>query len=374
MLALDRVRYHGAVIRPPSEASSLIVQVTYGCSNNTRATSAATYLDKPFAVRPSDEVAEDITGLPDSIKQRVRRVFLADGDALALSARPARTTILALLRARAARAGARELATPTRSNLLSKSRRRPARRSARPASSCSTSASSRATTRRWPPSTRASRWPSRSRAAPRPRRRACGLSVTAILGLAGARALGAARRGHRRGAVGHRPRVHRRAQPHARARHAHGGAGAQRRVRRAGLAEHARASCASMIAATTVSDACFAATTPRTTCRSAAACRTTRRPCWPPSTGAGGARARRSCSRRAGGCCRARAGARAAARPLVAQVRAVAALELRGGVLLQLPLGDAALRTGLEEQLVAQPAGRAAVLESCTIMSCRSAS
>jgi radical SAM superfamily enzyme YgiQ (UPF0313 family) len=80
------VRYHGAVIRPPSEADSLIVQVTYGCSNNT-CDFCGTYLDKPFAVRPFDEVVEDITGLPVTVRQRVRRVFLADGDAMALSSR-----------------------------------------------------------------------------------------------------------------------------------------------------------------------------------------------------------------------------------------------------------------------------------------------
>jgi radical SAM superfamily enzyme YgiQ (UPF0313 family) len=78
------VRYRGAVIRPPSEASSLIVQVTYGCSNNT-CDFCGTYLDKPFAVRPFDEVVDDVIGLPSSVRGRVRRVFLADGDALALS-------------------------------------------------------------------------------------------------------------------------------------------------------------------------------------------------------------------------------------------------------------------------------------------------
>jgi len=80
------VRYRGSVIRPPSEADSLIVQVTYGCSNNA-CDFCGTYLDKPFAVRPFDEVVEDVTGLPTSARQRVRRVFLADGDAMALSAR-----------------------------------------------------------------------------------------------------------------------------------------------------------------------------------------------------------------------------------------------------------------------------------------------
>jgi radical SAM superfamily enzyme YgiQ (UPF0313 family) len=80
------VRYYGSVIRPPSEASSLIVQVTYGCSNNT-CDFCGTYLDKPFGVRPFEEVAEDLQGLPESVRRRVDRVFLADGDALVLSTR-----------------------------------------------------------------------------------------------------------------------------------------------------------------------------------------------------------------------------------------------------------------------------------------------
>lgn len=62
------------------------MQVTYGCSNNT-CDFCGTYLDKPFGVRPFEEVAEDVAGLPDVVKRRTERVFLADGDALVLSPR-----------------------------------------------------------------------------------------------------------------------------------------------------------------------------------------------------------------------------------------------------------------------------------------------
>ena len=62
------------------------MQVTYGCSNNT-CDFCGTYLDKPFGVRPFNEVVDDVIGLPSSVRGRVRRVFLADGDALALSSR-----------------------------------------------------------------------------------------------------------------------------------------------------------------------------------------------------------------------------------------------------------------------------------------------
>jgi radical SAM superfamily enzyme YgiQ (UPF0313 family) len=79
------MRYHGTVVRPPSEARSYILQVTYGCSHN-RCTFCGTYLDKPFQVRPAEEVLEDIT-LAGQLMPHTRRVFLADGDAMVLSTR-----------------------------------------------------------------------------------------------------------------------------------------------------------------------------------------------------------------------------------------------------------------------------------------------
>ena len=74
------MRYYGAVYRPPSEAYSLIVQVTYGCSHNTCAF-CSMYKEKRFALRPLEEVLEDF----HMARQRYRhvdKVFLADGDAL----------------------------------------------------------------------------------------------------------------------------------------------------------------------------------------------------------------------------------------------------------------------------------------------------
>ena len=74
------MNYFGSVYRPPSEAHSLIVQVTYGCSHNTCAF-CSMYKEKHFAVRPLAEVLEDFRQARQTYS-RVDKVFLADGDAL----------------------------------------------------------------------------------------------------------------------------------------------------------------------------------------------------------------------------------------------------------------------------------------------------
>ena len=74
------MRYYGAVYRPPSEAYSLIVQVTYGCSHNTCAF-CGMFKAKQFRMRPMDEILEDFR-MARAYYSRVRRIFLADGDAL----------------------------------------------------------------------------------------------------------------------------------------------------------------------------------------------------------------------------------------------------------------------------------------------------
>lgn len=79
------MRYEGDIYRPPSEAWSLLVQVTIGCTHNS-CTFCSMFKDKQFRVRPVEEVLED---LEDARKRyrRVEKMFLCDGDALCLSNR-----------------------------------------------------------------------------------------------------------------------------------------------------------------------------------------------------------------------------------------------------------------------------------------------
>ena len=75
------MQYEGDVYRPPSEASSLIIQVTIGCSHNT-CTFCHMYTGKQFRVRKREEILADLEECSIKYSKYVRRVFFADGDAL----------------------------------------------------------------------------------------------------------------------------------------------------------------------------------------------------------------------------------------------------------------------------------------------------
>lgn len=73
------MKYEGMIIRPPSEAHSLLLQVTVGCSHN-KCTFCGTYKGEKFRIKSFEEIEEDI--LEAASWGPIDRVFLCDGDAL----------------------------------------------------------------------------------------------------------------------------------------------------------------------------------------------------------------------------------------------------------------------------------------------------
>ncbi|RNC72667.1 MAG: radical SAM protein [Desulfuromonadales bacterium] len=73
--------YVEPVFRPPSEARSLIFQISIGCSQN-HCTFCGMYKMKRFRLKPVEEVFAEIDGIAPRFRPHVDRVFLADGDAL----------------------------------------------------------------------------------------------------------------------------------------------------------------------------------------------------------------------------------------------------------------------------------------------------
>lgn len=76
------MHYSGAVYRPPSEAHSLIVQCTLGCSHN-KCAFCIMYKEKQFSINPLEQVLGDLAEAR-TYYPRIERIFLADGDALIL--------------------------------------------------------------------------------------------------------------------------------------------------------------------------------------------------------------------------------------------------------------------------------------------------
>ncbi|MBT3984211.1 MAG: radical SAM protein [Bacteriovoracaceae bacterium] len=81
------IEYEGRIYRPPSEARSLLIQVTVGCSNN-KCTYCAMYADKVYRERSISEISSDIKKAKwysDQTNMTPQKIFLCDGDALGSS-------------------------------------------------------------------------------------------------------------------------------------------------------------------------------------------------------------------------------------------------------------------------------------------------
>jgi radical SAM superfamily enzyme YgiQ (UPF0313 family) len=91
------IRYVEPVFRPPSEAQSLILPVTDGCSwNHCTFCEMYTAPQKAFRARAENEVMETIQGCGERFGSDIKRIFLADGDATVLPTRRLLTILEAI--------------------------------------------------------------------------------------------------------------------------------------------------------------------------------------------------------------------------------------------------------------------------------------
>lgn len=83
-----RLNYIDPVFRPPSEADSLILQVTNGCSwNHCTFCDMYTAPQKAFRATEESDILNQIASVGENARHGILRVFLADGDALVLPTR-----------------------------------------------------------------------------------------------------------------------------------------------------------------------------------------------------------------------------------------------------------------------------------------------
>jgi len=77
---MDGMHYEGTIIRPPSEADSVLLQITVGCSHN-KCTFCGTYKGERFRIKDDATIDADIRYAAGNLSF-LHRVFLVDGDAL----------------------------------------------------------------------------------------------------------------------------------------------------------------------------------------------------------------------------------------------------------------------------------------------------
>lgn len=75
--------YEPPLYRPPSEANSLLVRVTFGCPHN-ECTFCPMYKNVPFRTRPTEQILAEIDAAAEVYGDRVRTVFLPDGNTIVL--------------------------------------------------------------------------------------------------------------------------------------------------------------------------------------------------------------------------------------------------------------------------------------------------
>ncbi|MDP6123464.1 MAG: radical SAM protein [Arenicellales bacterium] len=93
---IDSMTLVGQVYRPPSEAESILIQITEGCSHN-KCTYCGMYRGKQFRVKSLDEIEQELLDHA-RFGPLQRRLFLCDGDALVLSSRRLLPVLVAIRR------------------------------------------------------------------------------------------------------------------------------------------------------------------------------------------------------------------------------------------------------------------------------------
>lgn len=73
------MNYSYPLFRPPSEAASFIVQLSYGCSSNT-CQFCGMYKSVKYSKRNVEDVIAEIKNIPDYYRNDIKRIFIADGD------------------------------------------------------------------------------------------------------------------------------------------------------------------------------------------------------------------------------------------------------------------------------------------------------
>jgi radical SAM superfamily enzyme YgiQ (UPF0313 family) len=91
------IQYHEPLFRPPSEAESLILQITFGCSWN-KCSFCEMYTSKNFIPKKEEEVLREIQEV-SKIMPDVKKIFLADGNPMVLSTKRLLTILKAIQKA-----------------------------------------------------------------------------------------------------------------------------------------------------------------------------------------------------------------------------------------------------------------------------------
>lgn len=80
------MHYTGPVFRPPPEANTPLLEVTYGCSWN-KCSFCSMYLSIDFGISPIEDIEEDLQEMSRYYPKDLKRIFLVNGDAFALPTR-----------------------------------------------------------------------------------------------------------------------------------------------------------------------------------------------------------------------------------------------------------------------------------------------